>query len=255
MILSPTGSNSEMCHDNNDLTLTVPVAVSFVAHAVYIIANVLDQKLPYSLILPVVLCEYGRADRKSQAIVRFLAKLDDNLMFLCFTQNVPLNMIQVGHTIRNLSTLVTHDELGRSGPFTCHPELLRYQLVSKKRHLLMDEDEDHPPLLHSAHEEEEDKLQNPDDSSEDESDSEQIENATTVGEDWEEVHEMMIPPHFHPGLYGERLEYGTLYSDYSHQTIQSESKQQDMYSNESVQSSIGLFDTLSSLLGSGWSKK
>ena len=30
--------------------------------------------------------EYGRADKHSHSVMRFMAKLDDNIMFLCFTQ-------------------------------------------------------------------------------------------------------------------------------------------------------------------------
>lgn len=39
----------------NDLVMSVPAALSFVTHSIWIIATILDQVLPHSLLLPVVL--------------------------------------------------------------------------------------------------------------------------------------------------------------------------------------------------------
>lgn len=141
----------------------------------------------------------------------------------------------------------------RSGPFTCHPELLHYQLVCKKRDFSSSEAnwEDEPPLLHTAQEDIDRTLQ---EAESDDSDTE-IDKMATVGEGWEEVHDLMVPTHLFSGPYGDRLEYGTSYSEYGQRTVLIESEQQEMHSSESVNSSSGLLDTLSSLLGSAWTKK
>ena len=122
--------------------------------------------------------------------------------------------------------------------------------------------EDEPPLLHSAQDEDANKSQQDNESStdNDEDDSDlDIDNnndTTVVSEGWEEVQDLMIPTHLLSGFYGDRLEYGTSYSEYGHRAVVSEAEQQEMYSNGSIQSSTGLLDTLSSLLGSsGWTKK
>ncbi|KAL5463605.1 hypothetical protein EMCRGX_G032519 [Ephydatia muelleri] len=69
---------------------------------------------------------YGNPDRKTAEFKMTLAKLDDNIMYLCFSQCVPLSALTPGHTLENLLALVTHSELGRSGPFECYPEYVRF---------------------------------------------------------------------------------------------------------------------------------
>ena len=100
-----------------DIVKMVPAALSLLSHCVIILASVLDQPLPYPLVLPIAVwyahclhtfvyfctllytyvhsinlvysdccSEYGRIDRKTSSVIRCLAKLDDNITFLCFTQ-------------------------------------------------------------------------------------------------------------------------------------------------------------------------
>lgn len=135
----------------------------------------------------------------------------------------------------------------RSGPFKCYPELL-HNHVRKRSHEDECSDESEPPLLHTTGS----MLSVEDSHSSQETDDESSDKEPTI-EGWEEVHDLMVPTTrlYH---YGNRLEYGTSFSEYSHQTVVNQSQHQDMSSNSSQYSS-GLLDTISSLLGSGWSKK
>ena len=46
----------------------------------------LKDKVTIQLYICLYFSEYGRADKHSHSVMRFMAKLDDNIMFLCFTQ-------------------------------------------------------------------------------------------------------------------------------------------------------------------------
>lgn len=141
----------------------------------------------------------------------------------------------------------------RSGPFVCYPELMHGPVMGSSRKHSLSSSEQHwdsePPLLHVA--------QSPNDTdkspqSTDSEDSDSDSHTLNIREGWEEVHDLMVPTHFLPGFHGDRLEYGTSYSEYSQQGVISES---ELMQCDSVQVSSGLLDTLSSLLGSGWTKK
>ena len=73
--------------------------------------------------------------------------------------------------------------------------------------------------------------------------------ATGIGEGWEEIQDLMVPARFYMGTSGERLEYGTSYKDYRHDAPKR------MPSVENSQLSSGLLDVIGSLLGSGWTRK
>lgn len=116
------------------LEFSVPAALSFIAHFTSIIGSILHLPLPYPM-APTALHSssnlvssfiYGNPDRKTAEFKITLAKLDDNIMYLCFSQCVPLSALTPGHTLENLLALVTHNELGRSGPFECYPEYVRF---------------------------------------------------------------------------------------------------------------------------------
>ena len=151
----------------------------------------------------------------------------------------------------------------RTGPFVCYPELLRYPNTKLKKTHLPSTDQhfdwdSEPPLLHSAQSPHETKQIYMEESSESEKEEEEEESdseaeITRIGDGWEEVQDLMVPAPFlfGPKTVGERLEYGTSYSEYNTQGLLN--AQQDTTS--SVQVTSGLMDTISSLLGSGWSKK
>uniref|UniRef100_A0A1X7VES8 Uncharacterized protein n=2 Tax=Amphimedon queenslandica TaxID=400682 RepID=A0A1X7VES8_AMPQE len=269
--LAPDDRPEEETDPLSDQVLSVSAALSFVTHSVSIIARILDQALPYPLLLPVILCEYGRPDRKAQTIIRFLAKLDDNITFLCFTQNVPVDLLTVGHTLKNLSVLVEYSELGRNGPFTCHPELLHCSTVNKKHRMTREQNyttpewETEPPILHRAHQEDLTQEQpldisaatreSDDDLCSQSDDSEDDDDDDVLMQGWEEVQDLMVPTRFFPGFHGERLEYGVSTAEISHQSVLNEVGGMHREESNPVQYSSGLLNTLSSLLGSAWTRQ
>ena len=157
----------------------------------------------------------------------------------------------------------------RNGPFTCHPELLHCPTVNKKHRMTREQNyttpewETEPPVLHRAHQEDLTQDQpldtsaatrdSDDDICSQSDDSEDDDNVIMQG--WEEVQDLMVPTRFFPGFHGERLEYGVSTAEISHQSVLNEVGGMHRGEESTVQYSSGLLNTLSSLLGSAWTRQ
>ncbi|CAI8012704.1 Beclin 1-associated autophagy-related key regulator, partial [Geodia barretti] len=127
--------------------LAVPAGLQFTAQFVEIAADILDTPLSHPLHRPLCILEYGNQNKKRRSFVESRAKLDDNILYLCFSQNVPLSALSPGHTLSNILALVTHSELGRQGAFSCQPDLAMYRGDSGA---LAGDPENEPPSLCTA---------------------------------------------------------------------------------------------------------
>lgn len=139
----------------------------------------------------------------------------------------------------------THTHTHREGPFTCHPHLLQQPLTSPpspQLHVSSTVDWDSsPPLLHSTDTTGPAQVDGSDSDDDDLLDKSLL-TEDDVSEEWEEVQDTRLAV----GL-GGRLEYGLSYSDYRNPQNPS-----SLTSQPGVQSSVGLFEALGSLLGSGF---
>ena len=127
--------------------------------------------------------------------------------------------------------------------------------------------ETEPPILHSAHQEDRNQpqdllnssiaAQESDDGEQCSGQSDESDEDDLILQGWEEVQDLMVPTRFFPGFHRERLEYGVSTSEISHRSVLNQvgAGMDQEEASSSVQYSSGLLNTLSSLLGSAWTKQ
>jgi hypothetical protein len=211
--------------------LAVPAGLQFTAQFVEIVADILDTPLSHPLHRPLCILEYGNQNKKRRSFVESREKLDDNILYLCFSQNVPLSALSPGHTLSNLLALVTHSELGRQGAFSCQPDLATY--TGDSGTLAGGDPENEPPSLCTAAAD-----LPPEDSDEGEEEEE--------GEEWASVE-------VRTGKERGRLEYQSGYLEF---LSLGDSREPDTRGEREGEEgrTAGLFATISSLFSSTFSQ-
>ena len=103
LVLCAAVVEEEMPHPLNDPYSSTPAALLYIAHFVELIAWALDQPLPFPLHRPVAIrCDtiiacllvivclfvsvYGNTVKRKRGFLESVSKLDDNIIYLCFTQ-------------------------------------------------------------------------------------------------------------------------------------------------------------------------
>jgi len=115
--------NKNLIHGNTDSSklslaensaFTISAGLTYTAELLDVIAFYLDIRLPYKM----AYSDFCSSDMAEDRFARRVARLNANVLHLCFTQNVPLHLIQPAATIHNIIQLIdpTNVNLGRSGP-------------------------------------------------------------------------------------------------------------------------------------------
>uniref|UniRef100_A0A8D2IJU5 Autophagy related 14 n=1 Tax=Varanus komodoensis TaxID=61221 RepID=A0A8D2IJU5_VARKO len=107
--------------EHNNPAYTISAALCYATQLVSILAHILDVNLPKKLSNS-EFCGENLSRRKFTWAVK---KLNANILYLCFSQHVNLDLLHPLHTLRNLMYLVSPEteHLGRSGPFEVSADL------------------------------------------------------------------------------------------------------------------------------------
>ncbi|XP_063994053.1 beclin 1-associated autophagy-related key regulator isoform X2 [Diachasmimorpha longicaudata] len=138
------GSNKENFMHNPAYNMSA--ALTYAAQLVNVLAYYVNVRLPYKLSYG----EFCGNEMSSQKFARKVARLNSNVLHLCFTQNTDINVIHPMHTLQNLMHLLNTEisDLGRVGPMEADSTIadqLHNQLTSdleKSDDSASDEEED-----------------------------------------------------------------------------------------------------------------
>uniref|UniRef100_A0A452HNH3 Uncharacterized protein n=1 Tax=Gopherus agassizii TaxID=38772 RepID=A0A452HNH3_9SAUR len=107
--------------EHNNPAYTISAALCYATQLVNILSHILDVNLPKKLCNS----EFCSENLSRRKFTRAVKKLNANILYLCFSQHVNLDLLHPLHTLRNLMYLVSPDteNLGRSGPFEVSADL------------------------------------------------------------------------------------------------------------------------------------
>ncbi|XP_067410927.1 beclin 1-associated autophagy-related key regulator [Emydura macquarii macquarii] len=107
--------------EHNNPAYTISAALCYATQLVNILSHILDVNLPKKLCNS----EFCGENLSRRKFTRAVKKLNANILYLCFSQHVNLDLLHPLHTLRNLMYLVSPDteNLGRSGPFEISADL------------------------------------------------------------------------------------------------------------------------------------
>ncbi|CAJ0964851.1 unnamed protein product [Ranitomeya imitator] len=111
--------NLDMEHNNP--AYTISAALCYATQLVNTLSHMLSVNLPRKLYNS----EFCGENLSRWKFNRAVNKLNSNILYLCFSQHVDLDLLHPLHTLRNLMYLVSPDSenLGRSGPFEVTADL------------------------------------------------------------------------------------------------------------------------------------
>ncbi|CAK9814009.1 Beclin 1-associated autophagy-related key regulator [Anthophora quadrimaculata] len=122
------GANKETAMHNP--AYNISAALTYATQLVNIIAYYVNIRLPYKLAYG----EFCGNEMSDQKFARKVARLNSNVLHLCFTQNTNIAVLHPMHTLQNLMHLLNTEisDLGRIGPMEVDPNIvaqLHSQLV------------------------------------------------------------------------------------------------------------------------------
>lgn len=91
----------------------ISAALTYTAQLVQTLSFYLDIRLPYKLNF----CDFCKVNMPEQTFNRKVNRLNANILYLCYTQNMKLSHMHPTHTLENLHKLLytNHENLGRRG--------------------------------------------------------------------------------------------------------------------------------------------
>ncbi|XP_046607390.1 beclin 1-associated autophagy-related key regulator [Neodiprion virginianus] len=106
------GGNKENAMHNPGYNISA--ALTYTTQLVNVLGFYLDVKLPYKL----PYSDFCSNEMTDQKFARKVARLNSNVLHLCFTQNTNLSYLHPTHTLQNIMHLLNTDisNLGRTGP-------------------------------------------------------------------------------------------------------------------------------------------
>lgn len=92
----------------------ISAALTYTAQLVHVLSYYLDVRLPYRM----VYSDFCSSDMTEQQFSRRVARLNANVLQLCFSQNVNLANLHPAQTLHNILQLIdaSNEDLGRQGP-------------------------------------------------------------------------------------------------------------------------------------------
>ncbi|XP_015117644.1 beclin 1-associated autophagy-related key regulator [Diachasma alloeum] len=123
------GANKENFMHNP--AYNISAALTYATQLVNVLAYYVNVRLPYKLSYG----EFCGNEMSDQKFARKVARLNSNVLHLCFTQNTDINILHPMHTLQNLMHLLNTEisDLGRVGPMEADPAIvdhLHSQLTS-----------------------------------------------------------------------------------------------------------------------------
>ncbi|XP_024938914.1 beclin 1-associated autophagy-related key regulator isoform X2 [Cephus cinctus] len=110
----PGGNKEDAMHNP---AYNISAALTYATQLVNIIAYYVNVRLPYKL-------PYG--EMSDQKFAKKVARLNSNVLHLCFTQNTDIAVLHPMHTLQNLMHLLNTEisDLGRIGPMEVDPSIV-----------------------------------------------------------------------------------------------------------------------------------
>lgn len=134
----PGGSTSAIIDNNPAYNITA--ALTYTTQLVNILAFYLDVRLPYKM----TYSEFCSNVMDEQQFSRRVARLNANILHLCFTQNVKLDVLNPPRTLHNILQLLNPEtgDLGRMGPIETEPDQAQILEDQLSQDLATSEDSD-----------------------------------------------------------------------------------------------------------------
>lgn len=114
------GANKENAMHNP--AYNISAALTYATQLVNVLAYYVNVRLPYK-----VTCgEFCGNELSDQKFARKVARLNSNVLHLCFTQNTDIEVLHPMHTLQNLMHLLNTEisDLGRIGPMEVDPSII-----------------------------------------------------------------------------------------------------------------------------------
>ncbi|KAL6252082.1 hypothetical protein P5V15_015065 [Pogonomyrmex californicus] len=114
------GANKENAMHNP--AYNISAALTYATQLVNVLAYYVNVKLPYKLTCG----EFCGNELSDQKFARKVARLNSNVLHLCFTQNTKIDVLHPMHTLQNLIHLLNTEisDLGRIGPMEVDPSII-----------------------------------------------------------------------------------------------------------------------------------
>ncbi|KAJ8673586.1 hypothetical protein QAD02_004848 [Eretmocerus hayati] len=115
----PSGNKENVMHNP---AYNITAALAYATQLVIVLAYLLNVRLPYKLAYG----EFYASEMSDHKFVRKVAKLNSNILYLCFTQNTSTTVLHPLHTLQNLMHLLNTDisDLGRIGSIEVDPNVI-----------------------------------------------------------------------------------------------------------------------------------
>ncbi|XP_078675378.1 beclin 1-associated autophagy-related key regulator-like isoform X4 [Branchiostoma floridae x Branchiostoma belcheri] len=133
------GPDSDL--DQRNPAYTFSAGLSHTTQLVKLLAFYLGVNLPKRICYS----EFCGEPLSSSRFHRCVAKLNTNILHLCFTQNVSPELLHPMQTLRNIQALISSPDLGRCGAFDVNPEMIQSieeSLSTGASHAMDDSDDD-----------------------------------------------------------------------------------------------------------------
>ncbi|KAI8482742.1 autophagy protein 14 [Branchiostoma belcheri] len=127
--------------DQRNPAYTFSAGLSHTTQLVKLLAFYLGVNLPKRICYS----EFCGEPLSSSRFHRSVAKLNTNILHLCFTQNVSPELLHPMQTLRNIQALISSPDLGRCGAFDVNPEMIQSieeSLSTGASHAMDDSDDD-----------------------------------------------------------------------------------------------------------------
>lgn len=109
-----TGSNTDVFAKSNP-AVRISAALTYTAQLLHVLSYYLDVRFPFKL----VYSEFCSSMMSEQQLTRRVARLNANILYLCYTQRIKLSNLHPSHTLENILYLMNAENnvnLGRMGP-------------------------------------------------------------------------------------------------------------------------------------------
>lgn len=108
-----SGSNTDVVSKPN-AAVRISAALTYTAQLLQVLSYYLDVRFPFKI----VYSEFCSSMMTEQQLTRRVARLNANILYLCYTQRVKLSNLHPSHTLENILQLldIENSHLGRAGP-------------------------------------------------------------------------------------------------------------------------------------------
>lgn len=109
-VLANTGSNTDVFVKPNP-AVRISAALTYTAQLLHVLSYYLDVRFPFKI----VYSEFCSSMMSEQQLNRRVARLNANILYLCYTQRIKLSNLHPSHTLDNILNLMNTENNGNLG--------------------------------------------------------------------------------------------------------------------------------------------